>query len=245
MKVRIQFSKHGVMKFIGHLDIMRYFQKAMRRAGVDIAYTGGFSPHQIMSFAAPLGVGLESDGEYMDIEVNSHQGGDQMMEALNGVMADGVRILSVRALPEQAKNAMASVAAAGYLVRFRKGYEPDFDHVSALSDFYKNEEIPFVKKTKKSELTLDLKPAIYELSIAGDAIYMLVDASSAGNIKPAMVMEAFYCNNGRTLPEFALEITRTDTYMEADGEGKDEADGADETAARRRFVPLREAGEPF
>ena len=49
MKVRIKFSKHGPMKFIGHLDIMRYFQKAMRRADVAICYSGGFSPHQIMS----------------------------------------------------------------------------------------------------------------------------------------------------------------------------------------------------
>ena len=52
MKVRIKFAKYGVMKYIGHLDIMRYFQKSMRRAKVDIAYTSGFSPHQIMSFAS-------------------------------------------------------------------------------------------------------------------------------------------------------------------------------------------------
>mgnify|MGYP003549721286 FL=1 len=71
IKVRIKFSKHGVMRFIGHLDIMRYFQKVFRRAEIDIAYSGGFSPHQIMSFAQPLGVGLESDGEYMDVELNS------------------------------------------------------------------------------------------------------------------------------------------------------------------------------
>ena len=71
MKVRMRFSKSGTMKFIGHLDIMRYFQKAFRRSGIDIAYSGGFSPHQIMSFAAPLGVGLESDGEYLDVELNS------------------------------------------------------------------------------------------------------------------------------------------------------------------------------
>lgn len=58
MKIRIKFSKQGAMKFIGHLDTMRYFQKAMRRADVDIRYSEGFSPHQIMSFAAPLGVGL-------------------------------------------------------------------------------------------------------------------------------------------------------------------------------------------
>ena len=51
------------MKFIGHLDIMRYFQKAIRRAEIPIAFTSGFSPHMIMSFANPLGVGLTSDGE--------------------------------------------------------------------------------------------------------------------------------------------------------------------------------------
>lgn len=62
MKIRIKFRKYGVMKFIGHLDMMRYFQKAMRRAEIDIAYSEGFSPHQIMSFAAPLGVGITSDG---------------------------------------------------------------------------------------------------------------------------------------------------------------------------------------
>lgn len=67
IKVRIKFSKHSSMIFIGHLDIMRYFQKAMRRADIDIAYSAGFNPHQIMSFAAPLGVGLYSNGEYLDI----------------------------------------------------------------------------------------------------------------------------------------------------------------------------------
>ena len=50
MRIRIKFRKYGVMRFIGHLDIMRYFQKAMRRANIDIAYSEGFSPHQIMSF---------------------------------------------------------------------------------------------------------------------------------------------------------------------------------------------------
>ena len=70
MKIRIKFRKYGVMKFIGHLDIMRYFQKAIRRANIDICYSSGFSPHMIMSFAAPLGVGITSDGEYFDIEVS-------------------------------------------------------------------------------------------------------------------------------------------------------------------------------
>ena len=54
MKVRVKFSKYGPVKFIGHLDVMRYFQKAIRRAEIDVAYSEGFSPHQKLSFAAPL-----------------------------------------------------------------------------------------------------------------------------------------------------------------------------------------------
>ena len=69
MKARIKFRKYGALRFIGHLDVMRYFQKVMRRAEIPIAFTGGFSPHMIMSFASPLGIGLESDGEYLDIEL--------------------------------------------------------------------------------------------------------------------------------------------------------------------------------
>ena len=59
MKLRIKFKKYGPVRFIGHLDVMRFFQKANRRAELDVAYTGGFSPHQIMSFAAPFGRGTD------------------------------------------------------------------------------------------------------------------------------------------------------------------------------------------
>ena len=69
MKARIKFRKYGALRFIGHLDVMRFFQKVMRRADIPIAFTGGFSPHMIMSFASPLGIGLESEGEYFDIEL--------------------------------------------------------------------------------------------------------------------------------------------------------------------------------
>ena len=72
MKIRIKFRKYGTMKFIGHLDVMRYFQKAIRRADVDVCYSGGFSPHQIMSFAAPLGVGITSRGEYVATSMSTY-----------------------------------------------------------------------------------------------------------------------------------------------------------------------------
>lgn len=218
MKVRIKFSKHGPVKFIGHLDVMRYFQKAIRRSGIDIAYTTGFSPHQIMSFAAPLGVGLESNGEYLDVELNSITSCQDLVERLNREGVEGIRVLSARVLPEDAGNAMASVAAAEYTIRFREGREPQFDYRRELSVFYARERIPVTKETKKSTLEIDLKPGIFELDLGeGGAIHMLVDASSSGNIKPAMVIEAFMEAYGEKLPENAYTITREDTYLRLKG----------------------------
>ena len=115
------------MKFIGHLDIMRYFQKSMRRAHIDIAYSEGFSPHQIMSFAAPLGVGITSDGEYLDIEVNSTLSSKESIDALNQVMVDGISILEYKKLPDMAKTSMSLVAAADYLVYIKDNYTNPFN----------------------------------------------------------------------------------------------------------------------
>ena len=118
IKIRIKFRKYGVMRFIGHLDIMRYFQKAMRRAEIDICYSEGFSPHQIMSFAAPLGVGITSDGEYLDIEVNSTRSSEASIKALNDTMVEGVEVTEYVKLPD---NTAGSTPAAKSLVKKWKG----------------------------------------------------------------------------------------------------------------------------
>ncbi len=238
MKVRIKFAKSGVMRFIGHLDVMRYFQKAIRRAGIDVAYSGGFSPHQIMSFAAPLGVGLTSNGEYMDIEVVSSASSGELKDSLNKAMVPGMEIISVTKLPDDAMNAMASVAAAEYIVRFREGYEPDFDWEEQVEVFYSRTSIPVTKKTKKSEIEMDIKPSIYALEAVKDkngrgAIRMMVDASSSGNIKPGLVIEAFLTENGDTLSDFSLEITREDTFTNT---------GTEDCPV---FIPLDTVGKEF
>ena len=123
MKIRIKFQKQGTVRFIGHLDVMRYFQKVMRRAEVDIRYSEGFSPHQIMSFASPLSVGLISHAEYVDIDVNSSGNSTGMVRRLNEVSAEGLEVLSYRELPETAKNAMSLVAAADYTFWFKEGFD--------------------------------------------------------------------------------------------------------------------------
>ena len=150
MKLIMRFGKEGIVKFIGHLDIMRYFQKAFRRANVDITYSQGYHPHPCLSFASPLGVGLESRGEYLDMEVNSFDDLEAMKNAVNAQMVEGIVVYSIRHLPDQAKNAMSIIAAADYEVGFREEMAPceTKQLKAAVESFMSRPEIRVIKKTK-------------------------------------------------------------------------------------------------
>ena len=211
---------------MGHLDLMRCFQKAIRRANLPIKYSEGYSPHQILSFAAPLGVGLTSNGEYMEMEL--YEEAKDIAERLQGEMPEGINILSANPLPDNAKNAMASLAAAGYIVSFKPNSEnSDVSGVleymkKELSEFYKEgREIIVTKKTKKGERTLDIAPFIYEftLSQTRDTInlYMLVAAGSTENIRPELVTEAFMSYMGMEFSMSDIKIFRTDMYEVTQG----------------------------
>lgn len=232
MKIRIKFRKFGVMKFIGHLDMMRYFQKAIRRAGIDICYSEGFSPHMIMSFASPLGVGLTSDGEYLDIEVGEAPSSADAVRRLNDVMTEGVEVVSFRKISDgKASNAMALTAAADYEVRFREGCAPkdgwqeDFDRFCALNSIH------VMKKSKKGEREVDIRPLIYEMERREECIFMQVAAGSSRNLKPELVMEAFGAFAGLEFPEFAFLVHRLEVYKDAGAEDE------------RRLVSLEALGE--
>ena len=225
MKIRIKFRKYGIMKFIGHLDVMRYFQKAIRRADVAICYSGGFSPHQIMSFAAPLGVGITSNGEYVDIEVSGAEGSEVMKERLNSVMSEGFEITSCRRLPEEAANAMSIVAAADYTLAFREGYEPQEGAKAwfeGLVSFFSRPSVMITKKTKKGEKEMDLKPLVYELEYRmaepddgpKDRLFMKISTGSAANITPEQVLDAYYRFLGQERPDFAFLVQREEVYAD-------------------------------
>lgn len=233
MKIRIKFAKEGAMKFIGHLDMMRYFQKIMRKADVDIRYSEGFSPHQIMSFAAPLGVGLTSRGEYVDIEVLSTDSSAEMLRRINSVMVEGTEVLSYKRLPDNAANAMSIVAAADYTVSFREGYEPeDWNSFTAgIKDWLAQDQILVMKKTKKGEKEMDIRPLIYHLEAAGQQIRMQIATGSAANLKPFMIIEEYMKSRSLELGEFALQIRRDEVY----------ADLGDEHT--HKFIPLDGLGE--
>lgn len=225
------------MKFIGHLDLMRFFQKAVRRANIDICYSEGFSPHQIMSFAAPLGVGVTSDGEYFDIEVNSSLSSKASMEALNATMVEGIEVTGYVKLPDNAKTAMSLVAAADYELSYKEGYNSPYTATEwakiVEDEFHCKEQFLILKKTKKSEREVDLKPLVYDFLVkekdGKPVFYIYLSTGSNDNIKPELVLSSLYDKLDKVYDPFAIQIHRLDVY----------AHNEDATG----FVPLLAMGE--
>ena len=235
MKIRIKFRKWGSMKFIGHLDMMRYFQKAIRRANIDICYSEGFCPHQIMSFAAPLGVGITSDGEYFDIEVNSSFSTEEAMKRLNAAMVEGVEVTGYVRLPDNAKTSMAIVAAADYRLSVKEGYSSPLsaaEWANSIKEYFTDaKSFVIVKQTKKSEREVDLKPLVYEFKVkedeSGPVFFLKVSTGSIDNIKPELVLASLYEKCGLTYDENAIQIHRLEVYARDDQE---------------EFIPLLDMG---
>lgn len=214
VKVRLKFSKYGPIRFVGHLDVMRYFQKVMRRAGVDIAYSEGYSPHQLMSFAQPLSVGATSDGEYMDVVL--HSACDDIIDRLNAVCHEGITITDAQVLPEKAEKAMTAVAACAWKVAYRPEVlreikvsednglrestplqdgnpgEANVHMQDALRDFLAQPRIIAHKKSKKGLTEIDIKPMIYRATLADDGTFdLLLKSGSEDNVKPALFLGVF------------------------------------------------------
>ncbi len=239
MKVRMKFTKEGEMRFIGHLDLMRHFQKALRRSNLPVKYSEGMSPHMIMSFASPLGLGLYSQGEYVDIEFTCEKGSideAEFVQRMNDSLVDEVRILSCRTVADgHATNAMSLVAGADYRLSFREMNTQKSlswqegtntkaalagDYLASVEDFLKQETIEVVKETKKGEKLVDIRPLIFEMRAEEDSLYMLLSAGSEANLKPELVMKAYAAFAGFVLPDYAMKTTRIDMYAREKDSGK-------------------------
>lgn len=253
MKARIKFRKYGVMRFIGHLDVMRFFQKAMRRAEIPIAFTGGYSPHMIMSFAQPLGVGVTSDGEYLDIELKEEIDSAQAVRRLNDVMVEGMEVVSFCRIPDDKKSSgMTIVAAAGYratLLESAKSADitrafPDFWRAK-LADFLSQERIVVLKKTKRSETETDIKPMIYQMRMEQGGIYLFLAAGSEQNLKPDLVIGAFVEFVGEDPDRVPFHYHRIDVYANRPEGMSGSCNSAIEAAVDkncRTFIPLEALG---
>ena len=228
MTIRVRFGKEGSLRYIGHLDLLRTFQKIFRRAGIPMRFSNGFSPHPIMSFALPLGLGLTSEGEYLDAEIEEGMGPEEVLERLRKATSGELPVYAVTVLPEKAGNAMASVGRAVY--RFSFGELGTGDRAAvrkALEAFLAAPAVPIRKKTKTREIEEDIRPMVFGAFLTEDGLVLDLAAGSAANLKPELLLDTLKERFGfpaRLEPE---GLRRLD-LMRADGRSLGEAEGGSE-----------------
>lgn len=192
MKARIRFAKTGAMRFVGHLDISRFFQKAFRRTGLPLSFSGGYSPHILLTFASPLSVGMTSEGEYMDIVLAEEVSASELRERLRAELVDGLAVTDIVRLREDAKTPMAILRAASYQISPGR-CDPDLwiRMTESVRELLTDDRIIMLKKSKKGEREVDIRPLICDLYAEGEeSIMMTTAAGSTAHLKPELVLTA-------------------------------------------------------
>ena len=160
---RLLFSKKGDAVYLSHLDLMRVFQRAFKRAGILIWHSQGFSPRAYVSIALPLPVGMESRCEILDFEIEDGSVElSQLPERLNAVLPAGIRVL--RAYQSERKIKALTKLSADVTLEYDRGVPAGAQ--KALSALFSRESLVIVKRSKKGDKEVDIKPLIYALSIA-------------------------------------------------------------------------------
>ncbi len=161
-RLRVRFSRGEPVKYISHLDLIRVWQRAMRRAGVPLAYTEGFNPRPRISLAAPLALGVTSQAELLDVFCQRRPATHWFSQALSQQLPDGIEIQQVQAVPEVFPSLQSQVRAAEYLVTLAAaGTEA---HVAAaLQALLDKETLPWEHHRDTGPHRYDLRALVEDL----------------------------------------------------------------------------------
>ncbi|MDR1641803.1 MAG: TIGR03936 family radical SAM-associated protein, partial [Clostridiales bacterium] len=175
------FKKTGAMVFIGHLDLLKVLQRAVARANLPVAFSQGFNPHQEMSFALPLPLGMEGLGELVEIEFAQPLETDLVVSSLNKSLPSGLSFTDCRFMADGEKHSASLVAAAEYELEANSQAE------EKLAELMSKPEILVMKRTKKGTSEVDIKPDIFSAMVSDGTLKMTLAAGGARNLKAEVV----------------------------------------------------------
>ncbi|HBT47867.1 MAG TPA: radical SAM protein [Peptococcaceae bacterium] len=189
MRLRIKFAKLGEGRFLSHLEVMRAFQRAVRRAGLPLALSQGFNPHPRLSFGPALAVGLESEAEYLDLELAEAVEVREVGRALSSQLPPGLEVLTLRALSPGEPTLGEAVRCAAYRVEV-EGLPPA-ELRQGVDALLASEKAVVTRRTKDGAKEVDIRPGLYRLEVEGDAIlHMLLACGPQGTVRPEEVVKA-------------------------------------------------------
>lgn len=193
MRMIVVFEKGLPVRHIGHLDLMRTMQRALRRTDLPIRYSNGFNPHIQLSFAAPLSVGVVGLREVMDVPMSAEVTGAYFQQAMNRVLPSCLRVVSARSVSDTFPTLMALVA--GSRIRIQLSICAEATRIAEVFPaFMEAAECVTLRKTKSGENMTNIRPFIAEgsLEVTGTEaiIRCVIQNRQDGSLKPAVLMQA-------------------------------------------------------
>lgn len=189
------FEKSERLRHIGHLDIQRAVQRALRRSGLPVSYSKGFNPHILLTFASALSTGAAGRNEIMEVQLEREVSPEAFLSAMNAAMPPDMQLSCAKVLDDRRMALMAQVSAADYTLTL--------DDMSAakiienqLNDFLAQESIMAMRKTKSGMKETDIRPLIHTLTMDGNKIHAVMTLTERLACKPNMLMDALAAFTG-------------------------------------------------
>ena len=209
MRILFEFSKGARLRFVSLLDMQRLMQRALRRSGLPIRYSEGYSPHAAMSFASALGIGLSSVAEILEVKMESECPLKEAMERMNASLPDDMIVNRVAAVDDAHPAAMALVRWADYSIELPRPLMPAGQ---SLMELLTEERIIAMRKTKSGEKETDIRPLIGGITAdpaAPQRYNARLKLCEAGTLKPELLLQVACARAGLAYDTGDAVIVRT------------------------------------
>jgi radical SAM-linked protein len=231
VRVRVRYTKVGKIRFIGHRDVARIWERTLRKAGVSVAYSEGFSPRPKLAFGLALPTGAESYAEFLDIDVATEIGAEEFAERIGAALPPGFSVQAVAMVDKQSPSLQEDVIACTWEFTLPEIGVDDVEQ--AVASALAADEL-FLERERKGEKRVDdLRPAIEGLAVRvvdGEAVLLASLATRPRGMRPSELLAVCFPNAANP-DEIARRVLRTSQMIERDG-------------ARRDLLPLDAAEAP-
>ena len=182
MRMVMRFGKNARLRFISHLDLQRFYQRALNRSGLPIAFSQGFNPHPVMAFASALALGWTSEYEMLDVKLAVPIGRRKAEEAMRGALPEGLPVLEVKLIDDRASSLMPLVRASDYRIS-GSGISREM-----LDDFLARESVMAMRKTKSGEKLVDIRPMALDLRLEDGDLMARLSLTDKDTLKPDLLV---------------------------------------------------------
>ncbi len=199
MRIRITFSKQGALRYTGHLDLHKLWERAARRAELPLAYSQGFHPQPKMNLAAALPLGFSSRCEVLDMRLEREIPLEDLSQRLNDTLPSGIQVAEIEQVDDRAPALQTQVVSAEYEVRMIESAFP-LELKRKIESVMAAESMIRTRREKE----YDLRPLIEDLKFETDTIFMRLAAREGATGRPEEVLDVL----GIAFEETRIERTR-------------------------------------